>query len=211
MMPKSYDPVLLADCFAELARLFGAPLEAAEIAALVDNGRFDALQGLAGDPRHAVDLRAAFATLRAPEGPAAVTSRLNAVFCRLFLGLGGDAATMPIESAHRGDGRLFQEPVEAMAALLAAHDLVPAADFVEPLDHLTVELALLEQLIRVEASLIDTDEHAAIAGLQRRLVEWTPAFADAVGRADSTGFYAALARVLVRLLDDITPDLATAA
>lgn len=211
MKPKSYDPLVLADCLAELATVFGVPLDEAEARALGERGRFDALQALSGDPHHAVDLRAAIAALKAAGSAPEATSRLNGVFCRLFLGLGGDAATLPIESAHRGDGRLFQEPVDAMAALLAAHDLVPAADFVEPLDHLTVELSLLEQLIRAEASLVGIDERTSIEALRRRLAEWTPGFAEAVGRADPTGFYAALARVLVRLVNDIAPDLATAA
>lgn len=211
MKPKSHDPLVLADCLAELATVFGVPLEEPEARALREGGHFDALQALAVDPRHAVDLRAAIAALKAAGSAAEATSRLNAVYCRLFLGLGGDASTLPIESAHRGDGRLFQEPVDAMAALLAAHDLVPAADFVEPLDHLTVELSLLEQLIRVEASLVDIDEHAAITALRRRLAEWTPGFAEAVGRADPTGYYAALARVLVRLVHDIAPEFGLAA
>ncbi len=211
MKPKSIDPVGLADCFAELAHLFGEPLEQVEIASLVENGRFDALHVLAGDPRHAIDLRCAFATLRAPDGPAAVTSRLNATFCRLFLGIGGTSATQPIESAHRGDGRLFQEPVTVMSRMLAAHDLRPSEGFVEPPDHLSIELSLLEQLIRLEASVVDVDEYASIITLRRRIAEWTPGFANALASHDPTGFYAALARVLVRLLEEATPDRASAA
>jgi TorA-specific chaperone len=114
-------------------------------------------------------------------------------------------------SAHRGDGRLFQEPASIMTEMLIAHDLVPAEGFSEPPDHLSVELSLLEQLIRLEASLVDVDEHAAISALRRRLVEWTPGFAEAVAEYDPTGFYAALARVLVRLLADVTPEQASAA
>jgi TorA-specific chaperone len=211
MLPKPIDPVALADCFAELAHLFGEPLEQVEIAALLDNGRFDALHALADDPRHAIDLRAAFSTLRAPEGSVAVTSRLNATFCRLFLGIGGNSATLPIESAHRGGGRLFQDPTSAMTEMLAAHDLRPAEGFVEPPDHLAIELSLLEQLIRLEASVVDADEYATIITLRRRLSEWTPGFAAALAAHDSTGFYAALARVLVRLLQDAVPDRASAA
>ncbi len=211
MTPRSIDPVQLADCIAELARLFGAPLDEAEITALVTNGRFDALAALAVDPHHALDLRGALAALRVAGGPAEATTRINTVYCRLFLGIGGTSVALPIESAHRGDGRLFQEPASIMTEMLVAHDLVPAEGFVEPPDHLAVELSLLEQLIRLEASLVDVDEHAAISVLRRRLVEWTPRFAAAVAENDPTGFYAALARVLVRLLADVAPVRASAA
>ena len=211
MKPALLDPVDLADCFAELARLFGAPLEQEEVAGLLAHGRLDALQALATDPRHALDLRGAIAALRAAGDAAAATSRLNSTFCRLFLGLGPDPSTLPIESAHRGEGRLFQEPAAAMAELLAAHDLCPAEGFVEPPDHLSVELSLLEQLIRLEASLVDVDEGAAIATLGHRLADWTPGFAEALAGRDPTGFYAALARILVRLLEDTAPAFADAA
>lgn len=211
MKHRFLDPVTLADCFAELAGVFGAPLEEADIAGLLENGRFEALSALADDARHAVDMRAALAALLAAGSPEAATSRLNATYCRLFLGLSGETATLPFESAHRGDGRLFQEPVAEVAEMLAAHGLCPAAGFVDAPDHLAIELALLEQLIRLEGSVVGADEHAAIAALRDRLAGWAPSFAEAVTHADPTGFYAALARVLVRLLEDVAPRYASAA
>ena len=195
----------LADCLAELARLFGDPLEQAEIAALIENGRFDALQALADEPQHEADLRAAIAAVTAVGDAAAATSQLNGAFCRLFLGLGPSPATLPIESAHRNDGRLFQEPAAIMSKMLAGYGLCPTGNFAEPPDHLSIELSLLEQIIRLEASVVDADERAAILALQRRLVEWTPAFAAALAEHDQTGFYAALARILVRLIANVVP------
>lgn len=200
-----------ADCLTELARLFGAPLDATEIAALIINARFDALQSLDCDPRYQADLDEAIAAVTSAGNAAAATSRLNASFCRLFLGLGPTAATLPIESAHRGEGRLYQEPVAVMGDMLARHGLRLSDSFVEPADHLSVELSLLEQLIRLQASLVEVDERAAIETLSRRLVEWTPDFAKAVAAHDPTGFYAALARILVRLLEDAVLDLVPAA
>lgn len=211
MKPHPLDPLDRADCYAELARLFGAPLEEAEVAALIANGRFDALRSLTHDPQHAVDLRGALAAVKAAGDVAAATSRLNAAFCRLFLGLGPHSTTLPIESAHRGDGRLFQEPAAAMSEMLVAHDLSPAEGFAEPPDHLSVELSLLEQFIRLEASLVEVDEHEATATLHRRLADWTPSLAEALTEHDPTGFYAALARILVRLLDADAPGFASAA
>ena len=208
---RSADPFQLADCLVELARLFGAPLEQADIAALFENGRFDALQALAGDPRHAVDLRSAIAAVKSAGDPAAATSRLNSIFCRLFLGLGPTPATLPIESAHRAGGRLFQEPAEIMSKMLATHGLCLTEGFAEPPDHLAVELSLLEQFIRLEASLVDIDKRVAISALHGRLVEWTPEFAEAVAEHDPSGFYAALAHILVRLLDDAVLDFVYAA
>jgi TorA-specific chaperone len=211
MKSRSLESVVLADCLAELAGVFGAPLEEADVVALVAAGRFEMLSVLADDPRHAVDLRGAMAALIAAGMPAAATSRLNAVYCRLFLGLAGDPATLPYESAHRGDGRLFQAPAGEIADLLAERGLGAAIGVSEPADHLAIELALLEQLIRLESSVVGVDEHDTIAALIARLAAWTPDFAEAVARADTTGFYAALARVLVRLLGEIAPRYASAA
>ena len=211
MKSRSIAPVELADCFAELARLFGAPLEEFEIAALGGVGYLLAVGVLAPPGHPALLPPGTRGGLWVAGDPAVATSRFNSVFCRLFLGLGGASAALPIESAHRGDGRLFQEPASIISEMLIAHDLVPARGFAEPPDHLAVELSLLEQLIRLEASLVDADEHAAISVLRRRLVEWTPSFAAAVAENDPTGFYAALARILVRLLTDVAPEQASAA
>ncbi|MGJ5178578.1 TorD/DmsD family molecular chaperone [Bradyrhizobium oligotrophicum] len=205
------DSLQFADCLTELARLFGAPLEEVEVAALIANQRFDALHVLDCDPRHHPDLCGAISAVTSVGDAAAATSLLNAAFCRLFLGLGPSAATLPIESAHRGNGRLFQEPVSIMSDMLAAHGLCPSKNFTEPPDHLAIELSLLEQLIRLQASLVEVDERAAISTLCRRLAEWTPDFAAAVAANDPTGFYAALARILVRLLEDAVLDLAPVA
>lgn len=201
----------LADCLAELAGVFGAPLDAADIAAIVANGRFEALSALAGDPRHAADLASAITALSVAGDGAAATAALNAAYCRLFLGLGPEPASIPIESAHHGSGRLFQQPVADIAALLAERGLSIAAGCGEPADHLSIQLALLEQLIRLQENVVGSDERDNIDALRRRLLTWTPHFAAAVGRADPSGFYAALARVLVRLLDDAAPRHASAA
>lgn len=199
------DSECAADCLGELAGLFGAPLEEADVAVLMESGQFGRLQALARDPAHARDLATAIAAVRSAGSVEAATTRLNVDYCRLFLGLTGSAATQPIESAHRGDGRLFQDPVDSMTTLLVERGLRPADGFVEPPDHLTIELSLLEQLLRLDLGLLDVDESAAIETLRRRLAEWTPRFAEACRAADQTGFYAALARLLVRLLVEAEP------
>lgn len=200
-----------ADCLAELAGVFGAPLEASDITGLIGADGFEALSALRADPRHATDLDAALAILRAAGDGVTATSALNAAYCRLFLGLGPEPASIPIESAHHGSGRLFQQPVADIAALLTAHGLTVAQGCGEPADHLSVQLALMEQLIRLQENVVGSDARATIAALRQRLLTWTPNFAAAVGRADPTGFYAALARVLVRLLEDAEARYASAA
>ena len=197
--PSTVD--LLADCFRELAGFFGAPLERDDVADLRRTGRFGALDDLARDPAFAAELRNAIDAACAPATDAEAESLLNRSFGELFLGIGGRVGARPIESAHRGSGRLFQEPAAEMKVLLAERGLTPTEGFVEPPDHITIELSLLEQLMRLDSAVVGHADRPAIEAMRKRLASWVPAFATQCKAHDSSGFYAALAAVLVGLLD----------
>jgi TorA-specific chaperone len=123
---------------------------------------------------------------------AQATSRLNASFCRLFLGAGGlHGNAPPYESAYCGGGRLFQQPTAEMTELLAAYGLDVAAECCEPPDHLAIELAVMEALLTAPVV-----HPASVEALLDRLLGWVPAFAERCAACDPLGFYAALAALL---------------
>lgn len=196
----------LADICGELAGIFGAPLELEDIRTLRRHGIFGPLQALAADPLYATDLRRALAAVRDPGSDEEAVSLLNGSYCQLFLGIGGAAGAPPFESAYRGTGRLFQEPADSMAELLAACGLQPADGFAEPPDHVAIELSALALSMRPGPGIGVADGPAP--ALRERMIEWVPTFARACARFDRSGFYAPLAAVLTNLLEDGTLALA---
>ncbi|CAH2601363.1 Molecular chaperone TorD family protein [Rhodovastum atsumiense] len=182
-----------ADLFAGFATFFAAPLEQEDVAALRADGRLGCLGALLQRPVCRPPLQRACTVLAGFADTPTATSRLNAAFCRLFLGTGGPQGTVPpCESAWRGTGgRLFQEPTAEMATLLATHGLAVAAECCEPPDHLAIELSLMAALLAAP----DPDA-TAVAALRERLLGWVPRFAAACTTCDPPGFYAALATLL---------------
>ena len=201
MNPSLFPVDLVADSFRELAGFFGAPLEYEDVAELRRTGRFGALDGLTEDPRFAFDLKRARDAICAPATDAEANTLLNRSFGGLFLGIGGGAGAQPFESAHRGSGRLFQEPAAEMQALISERGLCPTNGFVEPPDHITIELSFFEQLMRLDSAILGGGERPAIDAMRHRLQSWVPGFADQCKAHDASGFYAALASLLVALLD----------
>ncbi|WP_372399672.1 molecular chaperone TorD family protein [Azospirillum sp. HJ39] len=197
--PLPPSPARLAEAVATAAALFGAPLDARDIEALDRPLPQGALAPIAAAGGLEAETAAAIAALHALGDAGAAVPALNRAFCLLFLGAGGPRSAAPYESAYRGNGRLFQEPAAEMAALLDRLGRRPAPDFPEAPDHLVIELALLEETLRGAA---DGDpQAAATAGaLLARLRRWVPAFAAACRANDPTGFYAAAAVLLDRLL-----------
>ena len=177
--------------WAWLSALFARQPSAVEIAA----HRVEPIAALMTDLGRDAELAPAIAAMRAAlagedEEVAVDLARAHA---RLFLGLAGPETVAPYESAHVGDGRLFQAPVGEMERLLAAHDLSVARDAGEPADHLAIETALMAGLVE--------EDHPDRAGLAARLAGWVPAFADACAARDRTGFYAAAARLVATLAE----------
>jgi len=79
-----------------------------------------------------------------------------------------------------------------MEALLRGHGLRVADGCHEPPDHLALELAFTETLVRGGAPM------ATGAGefLESHLLAWLPAFAARCAAYDDTGFYAAISALL---------------
>lgn len=136
------------------------------------------------------------AALTNPGTPVMLARQFGTAFMHLFEGAGGPGTVSPFESAHLGPrGRLFQAPATDMDRLLARADLRPASGPSEPSDHLSMELALMAHMLRVQAG-----RQAVASLLDRRLLNWVPGFAQAVQAADHTGFYAGAASLLVGFL-----------
>lgn len=176
-----------ADIHAAFADFFAAPLEACDIAALREHGGIGRLAplGESAAGRRARGVLDGFADVET------ATSELNAAYCCLFLGAGGPHGNAaPYESAWSGSGRLFGEPSVEMAKLLAAHGMALAEGVCGPADHLAIELALLAAL----------PEGADALALRERLLGWLPRFAARCAECDTTGFYAALAALLLDFL-----------
>lgn len=190
----------LAEAVATAAALFGAPLDARDIEALRQPVPRGALAPIAATGGLEAEIEAAVAVLHGLGEAEAAVPALNRAFCLLFLGAGGPSAAAPYESAYQGNGRLYQEPAAEMAALLDRRGRRPAPDFPEAPDHLAIELALLEEALRGVAAGDDPLADATAAALLTRLRRWVPAFAAACRAHDPSGFYAAAAVLLDRLL-----------
>ncbi len=117
---------------------------------------------------------------------------VGSAYGMLFEGIGGPKTVSPYESVHRDGGRLFGAPAAEMEAILAAHDLSVAASAHEAPDHLAVELAAAARLLAEG----EPDADAII----ERLRGWVPAFAADCAAADSNGFWAGAAAVLIAIV-----------
>ncbi|MDF3810317.1 MULTISPECIES: molecular chaperone TorD family protein [Rhodopseudomonas] len=198
-----------AEAIATVTALFGAPLEQSDLAALrllpANSGPLAALAGI--DALRPGVETAVKAVCDLPD-IAQAESVLNTAFCRLFLGSGGPMSAPPYESAYQGSGRLYQEPAGEMALLLRRRGRGPAEDFPEAPDHLVIELSLLSEALELAAASGNVDDTEVANELLARLRRWVPDFAAACQMHDTTGFYAASAGVLERLLN--LPILGTA-
>lgn len=191
--PTLADPVIARAAVLELiGRLFAAPPTAAAVAALRRVAAGAAVAELSDEGAVRDGLAPLLAALAEPEDDATLALGLERAFGVLFLGLAGPRTVPPYESAWRGDGRLFQQPVADMNALLAALD-IHAGLGGEPADHVAIEVGLLAQLIAAG--------HPARAALAERLATWLPAFQDALVVTDPTGFYAGAATALLAAVE----------
>jgi TorA-specific chaperone len=175
-----------------IARLFAAPPTAAVVAALRRVASGAVLAELPDDGTVHDGLAPLLAALAEPEDDATLALELERSFGVLFLGLAGPRTVPPYESAWRGNGRLFQQPVADMNALLAELD-IRAELAGEPADHVAIETGLLAQLV--------ADAHPERAALADRLAAWLPGFQDALVVTDPTGFYAGAATALLTAVE----------
>jgi TorA maturation chaperone TorD len=187
-----------------LATLFAREL-APETAAELRAGTLRALMPTAAaDPEAGAAIAALEAATPAAGEP---LLPLAGVYGRLFLGAGGRRGVAPYASAYLSPrGRLFQEPAAAMADLLRRADRDVAIAGEAP-DHVAVQFALMAELAASD------DPAAAALGDELRtawLAPWLGDLAHDLERLDSSGFYAAAAR-LARWLVDRDGGLAAAA
>nr|WP_319484879.1 molecular chaperone TorD family protein [uncultured Cohaesibacter sp.] len=206
MTKRFIESASCADILAEISGYFGSPLGQDEIHIMRNENCDTLLPLLHGAPQFSDEVSQLRSILMDAEDDEQAVSLLNRSFCHLFLGIGGATGTSPIESAHVGTGRLFQEPEMEMTRLLAERGLKMDETFMEPTDHLSIELSYLEQLIRLETTISDFDEEKAIEDMLVRLNSWVPTFAQNCALHDPSKFYATLAKILVRLLADIKPE-----
>lgn len=121
----------------------------------------------------------------------ALGTMLGIAHTRLFSGAGGPLTVAPYESAHRGSGRLYQEPAAEMAGLLRRHGVHVDKAWAEAPDHISVELSLLAQLL--------TAGHDDSAALVMRLGAWAPEFAASCAARDVTGYWSGAAGILAAM------------
>lgn len=136
--------------------------------------------------------------LRAGPAPK-VAGDLAASYCRLFDGALGRQTVPLCESAHTGSGRLFQQPVARMQAVLRDLDMSVAPGFREPADHLSVELAAL-------ALALGAGRDALADRLARGIEAWTGPLPAAMDRLAPGGFHAAAALILRAFLAALRGD-----
>jgi TorA-specific chaperone len=179
-----------------LAGLFMAPLSANAVMSHRDGLGASFLGVLADEHGCGPGVQRMRSALAADDSPVAVAGKLAFAFAVLFDGLGGHRTVSLYESAHvSASGRLFQAPVSEMNLLLRQADISINDTFREPPDHLSIELALLAQLMRR-----GTGRHAQAELLDDHLLAWVPMFVERCRDADSTGFYAGAAWVLSEFL-----------
>ena len=137
-------------------------------------------------------------------------------FDRVFFGMGPLASekAFPYESVYTSDkGLMMQDAYSEVRKEYRERGVAKNPAFTEPDDHLAVELAFLATCCETAAEALSArDASAAEASLvvqrsflEKHLLNWTPAFAADVRRANG-GFYAAAADFLVAFLradDDV--------
>lgn len=187
-----------ADLYGSFAALFSEPLSRQMLRRCREQRRLLPLVALP-EARwsHAPMQRALDIVLAAPDAEAA-TIQLNRDFGRLFLGMDGPAMAVPACQSDYPDGGAPRFAAAAeLATLLRSHRLAKVDHCVEPPDHLSVQLALMECLIERNEPLARAEADSL---LQSHLLGWVPDFTARCVACDATGFYAALATLLLGFL-----------
>ena len=137
---------------------------------------------------------------------------LAADYGRLFQGAGGRRGVQPTQSGF-GQTNTHGDPWRAMTALFAEAGFALPSGWVEPEDHIGLQLALAGALHGAMAEALRAGDEGAAATAadrlyrlsQNHLAVWVPDFCAAVQRADTGGFYRAVAGLTARLIALDTP------
>lgn len=133
------------------------------------------------------------------DGLSAAADRLATEHSRAFL-VGGPRAAPPYASVWLSPkALLWQEPARQMVGLLAETGLIVDASTPEPPDHIGIQLNLLAVLLEREAKSAEVPIPAADFA-REHLLNWMPAFADALARGHAPFFYPALIEGMIGFL-----------
>jgi len=160
-----------------------------------------ALSPPAGEP-------GAFASLGVERAPGAAIAEEHAA----LFGRAGRAVVSPYEGAHTG------ADLHAVLATYAENGLLPHGSFRDRPDHVSMELAAMEELCREATAAQARGNHAearraagrARGFFARRLAPWLPGFLGGVARARGFAHHAALAARVRRVLFRATAGAALA-
>jgi TorA-specific chaperone len=190
------------------AMAFFAPPTASEIADMCDGPTHRLLQSLAATPDTGLGVAAMLEVLTA-DTPAATAAKLGTAHARLFLGISAYDGAPAYRSIYASaPGLLCQQATAEMERVLRQHRLRLNDKVNEPSDHVSIQLEVMAQLAlrlseAAEEQACSTlrllrDEQAQF--LAEQLLSWLPAFVRRVVEVDDLGFYAGLASVLLRVL-----------
>jgi TorA-specific chaperone len=191
-----------------LAMAFFAPPAASEIVDMCDGKTHHLLQALAATPDAGLGVTAMREVLTT-DTPAVVASTLGAAYARLFLGVGAYEVAPPYRSVYSSIGGLLcQQATAEMERVLRQHRLRLQDKVKEPSDHLSIQLEVMAQLALRFAEVAE-DPASNLIHLQQEQAEflagqllcWLPTFVQRVIEVDDLGFYAGLASVLLRVLE----------
>lgn len=185
------DPHDLAALTHWLSAIFAAPPDREAVASYRRGPAADWLDAIGLIPECAAGVARMRRALDGDADDARAASEIGAAYGLLFEGVAGPKTVSPYESVHRG-GRLFGEPAAEMEAILAAHDLSVAPAAHEAPDHIAVELAATGRLL--------AEAEPDAAAMIDRLRGWAPGFAAACIAADSCGFWAGAAEILMTIV-----------
>lgn len=152
-------------------------------------------------------LAAALAAL--PADSAQAVQRLQVEYTRLFINAVPHVLAPPYASAYSGEGLLMGPPAEAAIRAYRQAGLAFTPDDHTLPDHLAAELEFIAFLCQEEEAAWASDD-ATVAGQRRsqqqvfltsQLLSWVPAWAQRAQQADRSGFYRALATLIVSWLE----------
>jgi anaerobic sulfite reductase subunit A len=127
-------------------------------------------------------------------------------YARIFLGagLGGGDGAYPYESVYTNPHRLvMQEARDQVLQIYREEGLDKAEEFVEPEDHITLELEFMAHLCQKTSEALKVGDKSATLSylnkqkdfLEKHLIPWAPTFCADVERIAQTDFYKAVAKV----------------
>ncbi|MBC8441474.1 MAG: molecular chaperone TorD [Deltaproteobacteria bacterium] len=170
----------------------------------------DFLKQMAAIPALESDVTALQKVLVREDNMALDALALASEYGYLFLGGGGPQSVSPYESVYTSkNGSMFQEAEQQTREILGMQGLGISKEIREPADHIAIQLELFAHLDEMADSVASTDaESASVLKIQAKtflenhLLNWVPGFSANCLAQDPDGFYGALARLTVTILNE---------